>query len=232
MDLGAPKTHNNPHNQSTPMLQIRWHGHSLFEITDGETTIATDPHDGESMNLPVPRFKADAVTVSHDHQDHANGLHLFDCPHITKPIDLSVGSAKLRGVACYHDDDRGKRMGPNIAWNITMKGIQVTHLGDLGHFLTSSQMFQIGFPDILIINTGANIALAEDTIALLDPKVIIPMHYYTTGIDFPYYHMKTVLDFTDGKQNVEHLNNMHTYTKDMFTGPSRIHVLAPPRKPR
>jgi L-ascorbate metabolism protein UlaG (beta-lactamase superfamily) len=93
-------------------------------------------------------------------------------------------------------------------------------------------MFQIGFPDILLINTGANIALAEDTIALLDPKVIIPMHYYTPGIDFPYYHMKTVLDFTEGKQNVEQLGNMHTYTKDMLAGRSKIHILAPPRKPR
>ncbi len=214
------------------MLQIKWHGHSLFEITDGETTIATDPHDGASMNLPIPRFKADAVTVSHDHHDHANGLHLFDCPHLTTPIDDTVGSARLRGVSCFHDDVKGKRMGPNISWNITMQGIQVTHLGDLGHFLSPSQMFQIGFPDILIVNTGANIALVEDNIALLSPKVIIPMHYYTPGIDFPYYHMKSVLDFTDGKDNVEEVGYEHTYTKDTLSGRPRIHVYKPPRKPR
>lgn len=214
------------------MLQIRWHGHSLFEITDGETTIATDPHDGASLNLPVPEFKADAVTVSHDHQDHVNGLHLFDCPHLTTPIDETVGSARLRGVACFHDDVKGKRMGPNIAWNITMQGIQVTHLGDLGHYLSSSQMFQIGVPDILIVNTGANIALAEDNIAMLSPKVIIPMHYFTPGIEFHYYHMKSVLDFTDGKDDVEEVGNVHTYTRDTLVGKPRIHVYKPPRKAR
>jgi len=214
------------------MLRIRWHGHSLFQVTDGETTIATDPHDGASLNLPVPDFKADAVTLSHDHQDHANGLHLFNCPHYAKPIDATVGTARLRGVSCYHDDDRGKRLGPNVAWNITMKGIQVTHLGDLGHYLSPSQMFQIGSPDILIVNTGANIALAEDNIVLLSPRVIIPMHYYTPGIDFPYFHMKTVLDFTDGKKDVEHVGEEHTYTRDSIQGRPRIHVYKPPRKPR
>ncbi len=215
-----------------PMLRIRWHGHSLFQVTDGTTTIATDPHDGASLNLPVPDFKADAVTLSHDHQDHANGLHLFQCDHFTEPVDAKVGTARLRGVSCYHDDDRGKRLGPNIAWSITMDGIQVTHLGDLGHYLSPAQMFQIGVPDILIVNTGANIALAEDNIALLSPRVIIPMHYYTPGIDFPYFHMKTVLDFTDGKKDVEHVENEHTYTREMLTGRPKIHVYKPPRKRR
>lgn len=214
------------------MLQIRWHGHSLFQITDGETTIATDPHDGASLNLPIPQFEADAITISHDHTDHANGIHLFDCPVHDQPTDITVKAARLRGVACHHDDVRGKRLGPNIAWNITMHGIQVTHLGDLGHYLSPSQMFQIGFPDILIVNTGANIALAEDNISLLSPKVIIPMHYYTPGIEFPYYHMKSVLDFTEGKNNVEQVGDTVTYTRDILSGPPRIHVYKPPRKPR
>ncbi len=93
-------------------------------------------------------------------------------------------------------------------------------------------MFQIGSPDILIVNTGANIALAEDNIALLSPKIIIPMHYYTPGIDFPYFHMKTVLDFTDGKKDVEHVGEEHTYTRDSIQGRPRIHVYKPPRKRR
>ena len=215
-----------------PMLRIRWHGHSLFQVTDGFTTIATDPHDGASLNLPTPEFSADAVTVSHDHQDHANGLHLFECDHFTEPVDATVGTARLRGVSCYHDDDRGKRLGTNIVWSITMGGIQVTHLGDLGHYRSPAQMFQIGVPDILIANTGANIALTEDNIALLGPRVIIPMHYYTPGIDFPYFHMKTVLDFTDGKSDVEQVGEDHTYTRDSLQGRPSIHVYQPPRKRR
>lgn len=214
------------------MLRIRWHGHSCFTVTDEATTIITDPHDGVSLNLPPPPTEADAVTISHSHDDHNSGANRYSCPIFTEPIDTTVGTARLRGVECWHDDQRGRRMGPNIAWNITIEGIQVTHLGDLGHYLTPSQMFQIGVPDILMVNTGADIALAEDNITLLSPKIIIPMHYYTPGIDFPYYHMKTILDFTDKKQNVVHVGYEHTYTRDTIPYRPEIHVYKPPRKQR
>ncbi|MBD3170895.1 hypothetical protein GF326_00325 [Candidatus Bathyarchaeota archaeon] len=212
------------------MLQIRWHGHSCFELTDSQTTVITDPHDGDSLNLPPPPTTADAVTISHDHQDHISGANQYTCPVLTEPIDKTIGTARLRGVECWHDDQRGRRQGPNIAWNIILNGIQVTHLGDLGHFLKAAQMFQIGTPEILMINTGADTALAEDNIALLSPKIIIPMHYYTPGIDFPFYHLKTILDFTEGKDNVEHVGNIHTYTRKDIPYRPVIHIYEAPRK--
>jgi L-ascorbate metabolism protein UlaG (beta-lactamase superfamily) len=214
------------------MLHIRWHGHSCFTITDEATTIITDPHDGATLNLPIPPTEADAVTISHSHEDHDSGADRYLCPILTEPIDTTIGTARLRGVECWHDDQRGKRLGFNLAWNIFMDGIQVTHLGDLGHYLTPSQMFQLGFPDILMVNTGADIALAEDNIALLSPKIIIPMHYYTSGLDFPFYHLKTILDFTEGKQNVVHVENEHTYTRQSIPYRPEIHVFKPPRKQR
>jgi L-ascorbate metabolism protein UlaG (beta-lactamase superfamily) len=214
------------------MLHIRWHGQSCFTITDQATVIITDPHDGATLNLPPPPTEADAVTVSHDHSDHNSGVKRYKCPVFTEPIDTTIGTAKLRGVECWHDDQRGRRLGNNITWNITMEGIQVTHLGDLGHYLTPSQMFQIGVPDILMINTGADIPMAEDNIALLSPKIIIPMHYYTPGIDFPFYHLKSILDFTEGKQNVVQMENEHTYTRDTIPYRPEIHVYRPPRKQR
>jgi L-ascorbate metabolism protein UlaG (beta-lactamase superfamily) len=214
------------------MLRIQWHGHSCFTITDDTTTIITDPHDGASLNLPLPPTEADAVTISHHHSDHDSGTTRYSCKILTKPIDTTIKTARLRGVECWHDDQRGKRLGSNIVWNIIMDRIQVTHLGDLGHYLTPSQMFQIGFPDILMVNTGADIALAEDNISLLSPKVIIPMHYYTMGIEFPYYHMKNINDFIEGKQNVEHLDNIHIYNRDSIPYRPEIHVYKPPRKQR
>jgi len=219
-------------HQTKPMLQIRWHEHSCFTITDGTTTVITDPHDGKSLNLPKPPTEADVVTISHSHDDHDSGVDQYSCEILREPIDKTVGSARLRGVECWHDDQRGKRLGANIAWDISMEGIQVTHLGDLGHYLTSSQMFQIGMPDILMLNTGADIALAEDNATLLSPKIIIPMHYYTPGVDFPYYHLKSILDFTEGKNNVVQVENMHAYRREDIPYRPVIHVYKPPRKQR
>ena len=74
--------------------------------------------------------------------------------------------------------------------------------------------------------------MAEDNATLLSPKIIIPMHYYTPGIDFPYYHLKSILDFTEGKDNVENVGNEHTYTRDEIPYRPVIHVYKPPRKQR
>ena len=212
------------------MLRIRWNGHSCFTLKDEISTVITDPHDGESLNLPPPPEKADVVTISHKHQDHYSGVGRYNCPILTKPIDVKIKTATLRGVECWHDDQRGKRLGINIVWNIILDGLQVTHLGDLGHYLTPAQMFQIGVPDILMVNTGADIALAEDNIALLSPKIIIPMHYYTPGIDFSYYHLKTILDFIEGKKNIIKVDNEHTYTRNSIPYRPEIHIYRPPRK--
>jgi len=44
--------------------------------------------------------------------------------------------------------------------------------------------------------------------------------------------MKTVLDFTEGKKDVEHVGEEHTYTRATIQGRPRVHVYKPPRKRR
>ena len=51
------------------MLQIRWHGHACWEITN-DITLVTDPHDGKSIGIPAPSVAGDIILVSHDHYDH------------------------------------------------------------------------------------------------------------------------------------------------------------------
>ena len=51
------------------MLQIRWHGHACWEITN-DITLVTDPHDGKSIGIPAPTVAGDIILVSHDHYDH------------------------------------------------------------------------------------------------------------------------------------------------------------------
>ena len=59
------------------MIRIKWHGHSCFEIQGEDAPIITDPHDGVSLGLPVPIAEPDIITISHQHEDHANGKKLL-----------------------------------------------------------------------------------------------------------------------------------------------------------
>ena len=57
------------------------------------------------------------------------------------------------------------------------------HLGDLGHVPTSEQAEEMSNVDVLLVPVGGlttmDAAAASETISLLEPKIVIPMHYKT-----------------------------------------------------
>jgi len=192
--------------------------------------VATDPHNGTSLGLPIPTFKADVVTVSHPHGDHASGLSLFTgAAVLAEAAETTVRGVRLRGVECHHDDDRGRRQGPNILWSFTVDGVTFTHTGDLGHHLTAIQLQEIGRTDVLFIGTGSDVALAEENALLLDPRVVVPMHYWTPGLAYPRFRLKPVEEFTAGRQRVAQVGRSHEYTQETLPRSPETHVYAPPK---
>lgn len=61
--------------------------------------------------------------------------------------------------------------------------VKICHLGDLGHVPTSEQIEQMSGTDVLMVPVGGgstiDAAAAAETIGLLEPKLIIPMHFKT-----------------------------------------------------
>jgi L-ascorbate metabolism protein UlaG (beta-lactamase superfamily) len=74
-------------------------------------------------------------------------------------------------------------------YRFTLEGINITHLGDVGNPLRR-QMDALPGTDILLALAGGppTIALADlhKVIALVKPKVVIPMHYRIPGPAFLY----------------------------------------------
>jgi len=62
-------------------------------------------------------------------------------------------------------------------------GVNVLHLGDLGHALNDQQAEEIGNVDVLLLPVGGvntiNAAMAAEVIRKLEPRVVVPMHYKT-----------------------------------------------------
>ena len=62
-------------------------------------------------------------------------------------------------------------------------GVPVCHLGDLGHVPTSEQVEELSGVDVLLAPVGGNTTIgataAAETVSLLGPKLVLPMHYQT-----------------------------------------------------
>jgi len=211
------------------MVNLRWFGHSCFEALNA-ITILMDPHDGRSMGLPVPSSKPDAVLISHPHDDHAGGRRLFEKPGVMileEPGDYEVKGVGIKGIETYHDDVQGSRLGANVVFTFELDGVRFSHLGDLGHALSPEQVEEIGDVDVLIVGIGGNLELAKENIGRIDPRIVVPMHYWTEGIIFPYFPLRKVAEFVGDQTNVEYVSGSErAYTRDELPGTREVHVFS------
>ena len=211
------------------MVNLRWFGHSCFEALN-TMTVLMDPHDGNSLGLPVPSSKPDAVLISHPHDDHAGGRHLFERAEVEileEPGEYMVKGVSIKGVEAYHDDVQGDRLGGNVVFVFELEGVRFAHLGDLGHSLSPEQVDEIGGVDVLMVGAGRNRELAWGTIEKVGPRIVVPMHYWTEGIIFPYFPLPRVEEFTRDRPGVVNIDGSErAYAKEGLPKTMEIHVFS------
>lgn len=171
-------------------MKIKWFGHSCFLITsDNGIKIVTDPFDN-TVGYKIPEIETDIVSTSHDHFDH-NNVNIFGgSPVLVKGSGkINIKGIEITGVDTFHDDDFGKKRGLNTVFKFGVDGLNVCHLGDLGHILTDVQLKELGEVDILLTPVGGVYTVdhvgAKAVVDILKPKVTIPMHYKTEDLAFP-----------------------------------------------
>jgi L-ascorbate metabolism protein UlaG (beta-lactamase superfamily) len=196
-------------------MKIKWLGHAAFLITtDSGTRIITDPYEPED-NLKYGEIKesADIVTVSHGHSDHNNTAAVQGNPQVVRKSTEAKG-IKFKGIPTYHDDAGGSKRGSNTIFCFEAEGLNVCHLGDLGHVLSNTQAAELGKVDMLLIPVGGFYTIdtkaATQDCDQLKPRVIIPMHYQNNRCSFP---IKGVDDFLKGKDNVSRLDTSEVELK-------------------
>lgn len=190
-------------------MKIQFLGHSSFLLTTSAgTRLVTDPFDPEkydgSLNYRAFNQPADIVTMSHEHKDHS-------CAHIVtgNPIIIK-GNGKFMakeieflGVGTYHDDERGAKRGKNTVFVMSVDGLRIAHLGDLGHVLTSDQAAEIGSVDVALVPIGGYYTIdAEQASKVADQinaRIVVPMHFSNEKCSFPIAGLE---EFINGKKNV------------------------------
>ena len=166
-------------------MDITWLGHSCFVIKGKQATVVTDPyHNFDSYKLAKP--SADIVTVSHLHDHHNNSDAVDGKPRVVSgPGEYEIKGVFITGIGTYHDNVSGEKAGKNTIYLIELDDIRVCHLGDLGHKLSSRQTEELSDIDVLLVPVGGlttiNAPVAAEVINMLDPEVVIPMHYKTAA---------------------------------------------------
>jgi L-ascorbate metabolism protein UlaG (beta-lactamase superfamily) len=216
-------------------MKIKWYGHASFLLTsDQGTKIIIDPYEpggfgGAIAYGPIPD-EADLVLVSHDHADHNYVRGLRGKPQVIQ----GTGSHKakgmeFKGIAAFHDGRKGSERGPNTIFCFILDGVNICHLGDLGHVLSEEEARQIGPVDVLLMPVGGvytiDPAQATQTAQKINPKVIIPMHYKTPHCGFP---LARAENFTSGKSGVKTIGGSEVeIKKEKLSQDTEIIVLQP-----
>jgi L-ascorbate metabolism protein UlaG (beta-lactamase superfamily) len=190
-------------------VKVKWLGHSAFLLTAADgTSLVTDPYIAGSFSGAIKygpiRETADAVTVSHHHQDHDGVSHLPGKPKVFEGKGtFKAGSISISGIDTFHDANEGAGRGRNTVFVYEADGMRVCHCGDLGHVLTAPQVAAIGKVDVLLVPVGGTFtvdaAAAHKVAEQLATRVTIPMHYKTDRLGFD---IAGVEGFIQGKANV------------------------------
>lgn len=171
-----------------PVMEIVWYGHSYFRLKDRNATVVTDPYD-KTLGLPLPHPKADIVTISHaaPHHNYLGGVK-GDYKVIDGPGEYEIKEVFVTGIDMVAPKKDGKdgTAPKNTVFVIYMEDMTICHLGDLHHVPTQNQVEDLDNIDVLLVPVGGqnalNAAQAAEVISLIEPQIVIPMHYHLPNL--------------------------------------------------
>lgn len=169
-------------------MDITWYGLSCFRIREGGVTIVCDPYD-KTLGLTLPKVRADIVTVSHDRPGH-NAVERVTGEYkvLSGPGEYEVKNVFVTGLTTYHRRNGENVSERNVAFFFDFGDLTIGHMGDIGEVPAQSEIeeLDIGEVDVLMVPVGGGNTLdparAVELVGLLEPRIVIPMHYRHDGL--------------------------------------------------
>jgi L-ascorbate metabolism protein UlaG (beta-lactamase superfamily) len=217
-------------------MEITYLGHACFKLKNKDgLTVIMDPFKTEEVGLPFAKDFADIVTISHAHGDH-NNIEAISGPVsrpsifvIDKEGEYEIGGVEITASKTFHDKVEGADRGKNLIVNLRMDGLNILHLGDLGHKLSEAAIEKIGSVDVLMVNVGGVTSLATDEVMDLikevQPSYVIPMHFKALGMTEVWNAKHTLQEFLDKNKFVVAGEPVHKIKVDEGSLPDDTQVL-------
>ena len=163
-------------------MEITWYGLSCFRLTErGLATVVTDPYDHNIVGFSPLKLRGDIVTISHSAPGHS-----FESA--VKPKQRVIegpGEYEIGGVFITAVQTNGKKRAAdelrNTLYVFDYDGLTIAHLGDLSQVPSQAQVEALGNVNVALVPVGGghslNAAKAAEVVSLIEPGVVIPMHY-------------------------------------------------------
>lgn len=218
-------------------VRVEWLGHAAVLVEGSGARVLFDPYEsggfgGRIAHAPLDE-SVDVVVLSHFHADHAYVRAARGAPRIVDG-PARIGSLRFRTVPAYHDRMRGARMGLVRMTTLTLEGLTVAHLGDLGVPPERDQVQRLGRPDLVFVPVGGTYTLdaaaAAETIARLGPRIAVPIHFATERCLLDLAPLAPFLDEARSRGwPVDVVGGAELLLRPPLPSPTRIAVLRPSR---
>ncbi len=168
-------------------MEITWYGHSCFRIVERRyASIVTDPFDYQVVGYAPLKLAADVVTVSHRAPGHSHTAAVRRVRQLlTGPGEYEIGGVFITAIQ-NGSRPNGQR---NTVYVFDFEKIRLAHLGDLNTLPGKAQIEAIGEVHVLFLPVGGgkalNAAQAAEVVSLLEPALVVPMHYATPACRLP-----------------------------------------------
>lgn len=215
-------------------MEIKYLGHSSFQIKTKNARIVTDPFDTNTLGIKYPKVEADLVTLSHNHLDHNKADQVAGNPLIIDwPGEFEKNSVRVFGYQTFHDAENGAQRGENMMFKFETEDISILHCGDIGHALTSEFVDKIESVDILMIPVGGfytiDAAQAVKIVKQIDPSIVIPMHYGHAALNQDNFGgLSPVEDFLKlmGAENSEPVDKLIIKKEDLVAEDMKVVLMS------
>jgi len=172
-------------------MVITHHGGQCFKVTFGDFTLVFDPI-AKGATLPAVRFGSDIALISRNHAD-MNGSSEVGFGDKQPFVIQGPGEYEKDGVTIQgflsksqYALEKGESEAMNTIYSVKLEGMTLVHLGALSDTSLSSEAKEgIDEIDVLFIPVGGDGVLsaaeASKLATMLEPKIIIPMHWEGMG---------------------------------------------------
>jgi L-ascorbate metabolism protein UlaG (beta-lactamase superfamily) len=200
-------------------MEINWYGHSCFRLTERNlATVVCDPFDHRHVGYDALKLKGDIVTISHESPSHNFTQAVKSDPRIIDGAgEFEIGGVFITGVQTNGHTKKTE-----------CEPVTVLHLGDLNRVPSQTEVEDLGPVHIVLTPIGGvgclNAAKAAEVVSLLEPNIVIPMHYSTPATNLKLDSLQKFLKEM-GQEKVETMPSIKVTGKGSLPDETRVVVL-------